>query len=72
MKFKGANMARPKIYSQPIKEWKIFEGDQVQMMQGKDTGKTGKVVSIVKKINSGNHSIFNYSVVVEGCHMVKL
>jgi large subunit ribosomal protein L24 len=42
---------RPKVYLEPISEWKIFKGDRVQILVGKDKGKVGIVNSIVKERN---------------------
>lgn len=35
----------------PLKEWFFFRGDKVQIMTGKDAGKTGYVVGIIKQRN---------------------
>lgn len=45
------NVFHPKIYVRPIKEWKVFKGDLVQVLVGKDQGKQGIVNYIVKQRN---------------------
>jgi len=52
--FKQDNLpnARPKkIYVEPIKNWKIFKGDRVEILEGKDKGKHGLVNCIIKERN---------------------
>jgi large subunit ribosomal protein L24 len=52
--FKQANppCARPKqIYVEPIKEWKVFKGDRVEILVGKDKGKHGLVNCTIKERN---------------------
>ena len=65
MKIKGFNLTRkliPKFSKKELtKTWKIFTGDTVKVILGKEEGKTGKVISISKPLNS---------VFVEGCNMV--
>ncbi|XP_071498853.1 large ribosomal subunit protein uL24m-like [Diadema antillarum] len=52
---------RPKVLVEPIKEWKIFRGDLVEVLKGRDTNKQGIVSDIIKQRNW---------VIVEGlnCH----
>ena len=65
MKIKGFNMTRKLIPPIPkkdlIKNWKIFPGDTVLITQGKEQGKSGKVLQLYKPLNS---------VYVQGCNMV--
>jgi len=43
---------RPKkIFVEPIKDWKIFKGDRVEILVGKDKGKHGLINSIIKERN---------------------
>ncbi|EGF76493.1 hypothetical protein BATDEDRAFT_92666 [Batrachochytrium dendrobatidis JAM81] len=64
-KFRGANFLKPK---QPnihprnqLKEWHLFKGDMVQIVGGeKDVGKQGKVLEVIKQLNS---------VIVEDCKL---
>nr|XP_060614619.1 large ribosomal subunit protein uL24m [Anolis sagrei ordinatus] len=44
---------RKKIFVEPLKEedWKVFKGDMVQILKGKDTGKQGQVVQVIKERN---------------------
>nr|XP_003228450.1 PREDICTED: 39S ribosomal protein L24, mitochondrial [Anolis carolinensis] len=44
---------RKKIFVEPLKEedWKVFKGDMVQILKGKDSGKQGQVVQIIKERN---------------------
>eukprot|EP00743_Colponemidia_sp_Colp-15_P002452 GILK01002658.1.p1 GENE.GILK01002658.1~~GILK01002658.1.p1 ORF type:complete len:215 (-),score=14.06 GILK01002658.1:99-743(-) len=51
---------RPK--QEPIKQWKIFRGDKVQVLSGKDAGKQGFVLKVFRKKNA---------VRVQGVNMVK-
>ncbi len=66
LKIPGGNFTR-KVLSKPqiklIKEWKYFVGDTVVLTQGKETGKQGKILSIVKDKNA---------VVVENCNTVNI
>eukprot|EP00057_Strongylocentrotus_purpuratus_P033403 XP_791294.3 PREDICTED: 39S ribosomal protein L24, mitochondrial [Strongylocentrotus purpuratus] len=52
---------RPKVQVEPVKEWKIFKGDLVQVLKGRDISKLGLVLDIIKQRNW---------VIVEGlnCH----
>jgi len=45
------NMKLPVIYVQPIKEWFMFRGDRVEILNGKDKGKHGLVNFVVKERN---------------------
>jgi len=52
--FKEANPinVRPKwIYVEPIIEWKLFKGDRVEILVGKDKGKQGLINCIIKERN---------------------
>jgi len=52
--FKQANRPgeRPKkVFVEPIKEWKIFKGDRVEILAGKDKGKHGLINCIIKERN---------------------
>ncbi|KAG8451562.1 hypothetical protein GDO86_003674 [Hymenochirus boettgeri] len=44
---------RSKVFVEPItdKEWKYFRGDIVQILNGKDNGKQGKVTQVVRARN---------------------
>lgn len=44
-----------------VKKWKIFIGDTVEIIEGKDKGKQGKVINIIKPFNQ---------VFVEGLNLV--
>ncbi|XP_071795030.1 large ribosomal subunit protein uL24m-like [Asterias amurensis] len=52
---------RKKVQVEPIKDWKFFKGDFVQILKGKDAGKQGIINDVIKERNW---------VVVEGlnCH----
>ncbi|XP_065200644.1 large ribosomal subunit protein uL24m [Planococcus citri] len=41
----------PTIYVEPIKEWKIFKGDRVELLYGKDKGKQGIVAQVIQERN---------------------
>jgi large subunit ribosomal protein L24 len=53
---------RIKIAKQPLEKWRIFKGDLVQVIYGKDVGKQGKVKRVDRKRNF---------VWVEGLNLVK-
>ena len=63
LKIKGFNLISKKYPSikDQIKHWKIYPGDTVTILDGKDAGKTGKVIAQVKKLNA---------VMVENCNLV--
>lgn len=65
LKIKGFNLTKKIIPSIPkkdlIKAWKIYPGDTVLVTRGKEEGKTGQVISIVKHLNS---------VCIQGLNMV--
>lgn len=42
---------QPKVFVEPIKEQKIFLGDRVQLLVGKDAGKQGLINAIIKERN---------------------
>jgi len=44
-----------------VRKWKIFVGDTVQIIRGKDKGKQGKIISIARPFNQ---------VFVEGANLV--
>lgn len=46
----------------PIGKWHIVRGDSVEILQGKDRGKQGKVLKVDRK----RHRVY-----VEGAHMVR-
>ncbi len=46
----------------PIPRWNIVQGDTVYIRSGRDAGKTGRVLRVMRKENR---------VVVEGCNLVK-
>lgn len=52
---------RKVVHVEPVKEWKLLKGDLVQILKGKDKGKTGTIIDIIKERNW---------VIVEGlnCH----
>ena len=59
---KGVNQViRKKKVVPPIKTWKIVRGDEVQVMSGRDKGKQGTVMEVLRKKNA---------VLVENCKMV--
>lgn len=45
------NVPQPRIFVQPIREWYMFKGDRVEILNGKDKGKQGIVNYIVKERN---------------------
>jgi large subunit ribosomal protein L24 len=45
------HVKHPKIYVEPIKEWKMFKGDVVEIQVGKDKGKRGLINCIIKERN---------------------
>ncbi|KAK3584726.1 hypothetical protein CHS0354_036503 [Potamilus streckersoni] len=47
----GYILKQPKVLVEPVKEWKIFIGDRVQVLVGKDKGKQGIVSYLVKERN---------------------
>lgn len=47
---------------------KIRKGDSVQIMRGKDSGKRGEVLSIVKRVKEGKEV---FKIVVKGINIVK-
>jgi large subunit ribosomal protein L24 len=64
IKIKGFNLTKKLVPPIPKKEliqtWKVFPGDTVLITRGKEEGKTGKILSLVKPLNS---------VTVEGLNM---
>ncbi|XP_054855279.1 39S ribosomal protein L24, mitochondrial [Eublepharis macularius] len=46
-------LRRKKVWVEPIAErdWKLFQGDTVQVLSGKDAGKQGLVVQVVRERN---------------------
>lgn len=56
VKIKGFNLSKkiipPIPKKQLIKSWKVFPGDTVLVTRGKEEGKTGTILSIVKHLNS--------------------
>lgn len=52
---------RKVVHVEPVKEWKLMKGDLVQVLKGKDTGKIGTIIDIIRERNW---------VIVEGlnCH----
>ncbi|PIK55831.1 putative 39S ribosomal protein L24, mitochondrial [Apostichopus japonicus] len=52
---------RKKVFVEPVKEWKLMKGDLVEILKGKDKGKTGTIIDIIMERNW---------VIVEGlnCH----
>uniref|UniRef100_UPI00358E3F5C large ribosomal subunit protein uL24m n=1 Tax=Myxine glutinosa TaxID=7769 RepID=UPI00358E3F5C len=44
---------RKKIFVEPIapEEWKFYEGDIVEILKGKDKGKQGRVIDVIKERN---------------------
>ena len=67
MKVRGGNFRFPKRSNvhpkNKIKTFEIYKGDTVQVMQGKDEGKQGKVLEVIEK-----HDL----IVVENVGMVEL
>ena len=55
MKVRGGNFRFPKRGNvhpkDAIKTFEIYKGDTVQVMEGKDAGKQGKVLEVVHKHN---------------------
>lgn len=47
---------------------KIRKGDSVQIMRGKDSGKRGEVLAIVKRVKEGKEV---FKIVVKGINIVK-
>jgi len=45
------NLRPKRIYVEPIKDWKIFKGDRVEILVGKDKGKHGLINCIIKERN---------------------
>ncbi|KAK7580041.1 hypothetical protein V9T40_000670 [Parthenolecanium corni] len=41
----------PTIYLEPIKDWSIFKGDRVEILNGPDKGKQGIVQSVIQERN---------------------
>ncbi|XP_054277721.1 probable 39S ribosomal protein L24, mitochondrial [Macrosteles quadrilineatus] len=40
-----------KLWVEPIKDWKIFKGDLVEILVGKDKGKQGNVIQVIQERN---------------------
>lgn len=59
--------AAPKVTKQA--KLHIRKGDNVRVLSGKDRGKEGRVMAIVKKTNRYNNEV-QYRAIVEGLNMV--
>ncbi|XP_069796548.1 large ribosomal subunit protein uL24m [Narcine bancroftii] len=42
---------RRKVFVEPILEWNVFRGDTVEILKGKDAGKQGKVIQVIRARN---------------------
>ena len=48
--FPRADLSKP--LQVPIKRWKVYKGDVVQVRTGNDRGKLGKILRVFRKTNS--------------------